>query len=99
MRITIAFCAVLVGLGCAPAFGAPLRAGGGLFDKFPPRPPRAIPHARQSYSAIAPMPRPKPGPESAPTAAPPQLKPVPQLAPAAASPPGPITFPPVTPLE
>jgi hypothetical protein len=77
MRITIAFCAVLVGLGCAPA-------------KFPPRPPRAIPHARQSYSAIAPMPRPKPGPESAPTAAPPQLKPVPQLAPAAASPPGPI---------
>ncbi len=86
MRIVVALCAVLAGLGCVQAFGAPLRSSAGLhlFDEFAPRPPRAIPNVRRNYSASAPLPRAKPPAQPTPAAAPPA---------------GPIEFPPVAPLE
>ena len=92
MRMIVAFCALLVGLGCVQASGAPRHSNFGLFDKFIPRPLRAILNGHKHYSAVVPVPRPKPQHE--PTAAANQ-----PVAPAVAPAPGPITFPPVAPLE
>jgi hypothetical protein len=87
MKTVVAFCAVLVCLGCGSAFAAPARTNAPTpFDEFVPRPPGSIPHVRSTRAAaMAPLPRPKPvgAPRSAP----------------AAVPGGPVVFPPVTPLE
>jgi hypothetical protein len=85
MKFTVAFCAVLIGIGCTAAPAAPARTASASnpFDDVVVRPPRAIPHARPAHAAAAPLPRPKPA------AAP--------AAPAQAS--SPIVFPPVAPLE
>ena len=91
MRMIVAFCALLLGLGCVEASGAPRHSNFGLFDKFIPQPLRAILNSHKHYSAVVPVPRPKPQHE--PTAA---ANPV---ASAVAPAPGPITFPPVAPLE
>jgi hypothetical protein len=85
MKFTVAFCAVLIGIGCTAAPAAPARTASASnpFDDVVVRPPRAIPHARPAHAAAAPLPRPKPA------AAP--------AAPAQAS--SPIVFPPIAPLE
>jgi hypothetical protein len=87
MKFVVAFCAVLIGIGCGSALGAPARTASASnpFDEVIIRPPRAIPHAGPTHAAAAPLPRPKPA--ASPSVA----------APAAAA--GPIVFPPVTPLE
>jgi hypothetical protein len=92
MRVIVAISALLVGLGCMQASGAPRQSDVGLFDRFVPRPLRAILNGHRHNSAVAPVPRPKPQHE--PTAAENQ-----SAAPAVAPAPGPITFPPVAPLE
>jgi hypothetical protein len=89
MRIAVAFCAVLVCVGCDAAQSAPARTNvvPSPFDEVAPRPPGSIPHVRPPHAAAAaPLPRPKP--DQAPT-------PMPAAAPA----PGAPVFPPVAPLE
>ena len=86
MKTVLAFCAVLVGVGCGPALAAPARSSvATLFNEGAPRPPGLIPHGR-GQAAETPVPRPKPADAA-------------RNAPTAAAPFGPIVFPPVAPLE
>jgi len=88
MKSVIACCAVLTFTCCAPAISAPGRSNlGDPFGGYILRPPASIPYGRGMRAAAAPFPRAKP--VTAPRAAP---------VPAAASA-GPLSFPPVQPLE
>ena len=84
MKSVIACCAVLMVACGGPAAAAP-RSAFNPFDGYVVRPPAAIPHARGTRAAAAPLPRPKP------MNAPPRTT--------VAAPPGPLVFPPVAPLE
>jgi hypothetical protein len=66
MRFVVAFCAVLVGVGCGPALSAPARTSVAAhpFAEVVVRPPASIPHARPAH---APLPRPKPAAATAGT--------------------------------
>ena len=59
MKLVIAFCAVLVGVGCGSTLSAPARTNvaANPFADVVVRPPRSIPHVRPAH---APLPRPKP---------------------------------------
>jgi hypothetical protein len=84
MKSVIVCCAVLTFACCAPATSASAR---NAFDGYILRPPASIPHGRGIRADAAPLPRAKP--VTATPAAP---------VPAAASA-GPLSFPPVAPLE
>lgn len=86
MKSVIAYCAVVSLACCAPAASAPPRSGlETLFGGYILRPPGSIPHARGTRADAAPVPRAKP-------VSPPRTAP-------AAAPTGPLSFPPVAPLE
>ena len=88
MKSVFACCAVLTFACCPPTLSAPARSNlGNPFDGYILRPPASIPHGRGVRADAAPLPRAKP--VTAPRAAP---------VPAAASA-GPLSFPPVAPLE
>ena len=90
MKTVIACCAVLTFACCGPAVSAPPSSALTPFDGYILRPPASIPHGRGTHTAATPVPRPKPvsTPRTAPAASA-----------SGAAPTGPLSFPPVTPLE